>query len=89
MAAQAENCFCYSCGEYLEDSDRFCVKCCCKRKLLDASNSGTRKSKSLNEYVKEKGNERGGFFKAKFKLGKNNNKDLNKVESLQTYDPKF
>ena len=56
---------------------------------MDDSISGTRKSKSLNEYVKEKGNERGGFFKAKFKLSKNNNKDLGKVESLQTYDPKF
>ena len=78
MAAQTENRFCYSCGEYLEDSDRFCVKCGCKRKLLDDSTSGTKKSKSLNEYVKEKGNERGGFFKAKFQLSKNNNKDLKK-----------
>ena len=78
MAAQTENRFCYSCGEYLEDSDRFCVKCGCKRKLLDDSTSGTKKSKSLNEYVKEKGNERGGFFKAKFQLSKNDNKDLKK-----------
>ena len=70
--------FFYSCGEYLEDSDRFCVKCGCKRKLLDDSTSGTKKSKSLNEYVKEKGNERGGFFKAKFQLSKNNSKDLKK-----------
>ena len=78
MAAQTENRFCYSCGEYLEDSDRLCVKCGCKRKLLDDSTSGAKKSKSLNEYVKEKGNERGGFFKAKFLLSKNNNKDLKK-----------
>ena len=78
MAAQTENRFCYSCGEYLEDSDRFCVKCGCKRKLLDDSTSGTKKSKSLNEYVKEKGNERGGFFKAKSQLSKNNSKDLKK-----------
>ena len=76
MAAQTENRFCHFYGEYLEGSDRFCVKCGCKRKLLDDSTSGTKKSKSLNEYVKEKGNERGGFFKAKFQLSKNNNKYL-------------
>ena len=54
------------------------MKCGCKRKSLDDSTSGTKKSKSLNEYVKEKGNERGGFFKAKFQLSKNNSKDLKK-----------
>ena len=63
---------------YLEDSDRFCVKCGCKRKLLDGSTSGTKKWKFLKEYVKEKGNERGGFLKAKFQLSKNNSKDLKK-----------
>ena len=68
--------FFYSCGENLEDRDRFCVKCSCKRKLLDDSTSGTKKSKSLDEYVREKGNERGGFFKVKFQLSKNNSKDL-------------
>ena len=56
MAAQTENRFYYSCGEYLEESDRFCVKCGSKRKLLDDSTSGTKNSKSLNDYVKEKGN---------------------------------
>ena len=79
MAAQTKNRFCYSCGEYLEDSDRFCAKCGCKMKLLDDSTSGTNKSKSLNEYVTEIGNKRGVFF-----LSKNNSKDLKKVESLQT-----
>ena len=54
------------------------MKCGCKRKSLDDSTSGTKKSKSLNEYVKEKGNERGGFFKVKFQLSKSNSKDLNK-----------
>ena len=78
MAAQTENRFCYSCGEYFEDSGRFCVKCGCKRKSLDDSTSETKKSKFLNEYVKEKGNERGGFFKAKFQLSKNNSKNLKK-----------
>ena len=53
MAAQTENRFCYSCGEYLEGSVRFCVKCGCRKKLLDDSTSGKKKSKSLNEYVKE------------------------------------
>ena len=78
MAAQKEDRFCYSCDESFEDSDRFCVKCGCKRKSLDDSTIATNKSKSLNEYVKEKGNEKGGFFKAKFQLSKNNSKDLKK-----------
>ena len=76
MAAQTENRFCYSCGEYLEDSGKFCVKCGYKKKLLDDSTSGTKKSKLLNDYVIEKGNGRGGFSKAKFQLSKNNSKDL-------------
>ena len=54
------------------------MECGCKRKSLDDSTSGTKKSKSLNEYVKEKGNERGGFFKTKFHLSKNNSSDLKK-----------
>ena len=41
-------------GEYFEGSRRFCVKCGCKTKSLDDSTSGTKKSKSLNEYVKKK-----------------------------------
>ena len=89
MAAQTENRFCYSCVEYLEDSDRFCVKCGCKRKLLDDSASEIKKSKSLNEYVKEKGNERGGFSKLNFNLVRTTVKTLKKVESLQTYDLKY
>ena len=40
------------------------------------------KSKFLYEYVKEKGNERGGFFKAKFQLSKNNSKNLKKSRKL-------
>ena len=78
MAAQTENHFCYSCGEYLENSDRCCMKCGCKRKFLDDSISGTKKSKSLNEYLKERGNERGGFLKANFQLSMNNRNDLKK-----------
>ena len=54
------------------------MKCGYKRKLLDDSTSGTKKPKSLNKYVKEKDNERGGFFKAKFQLSKSNSKDLKK-----------
>ena len=76
MAAQAENRFRYSCGEYFEDSDRLCAKCGCKRESLHDSTSGTKKSKPLNEYVQEKGNERSGFFKAKFHFSKNNSKGL-------------
>ena len=33
---------------------------------------------NLNEYVKEKSNERGGFFKARFQLSKNNSKERKK-----------
>ena len=76
MAAQTENRFCYSCGEYLEDSDRFCVKCGCKRKLLNDSTKWDKEIKIFNEYVKLKGNERDGFFKAKFQLSKNNSRDF-------------
>ena len=79
IAAQKENRFCCSCSEYFEGSDRFCVKCGYKRKSLDESTSGTKKSKSLNEYVKEKVNERGGFFKGKFQLSKNNSKVLKEI----------
>ena len=45
---------------------------------MDHSTTATKKSKHLNEYVKEKGNERGGFFKAKFQVSKNKSKDLKK-----------
>ena len=76
-------------GEYFEDSGRFCMKCGCKTKSLDDSTSGTKKSKSSSEYVKENDNERGGFFKAKFELSKKNSKDLRKVSILKTYYPKF
>ena len=34
----------------------------CKRKSLDDSTIGIKKSKTLNEYVKEKGKKREGFF---------------------------
>ena len=90
MAAQTENRFCYSCGEYLEESDRFCVKCGCKRKLLDDSTSGTKKSKSLNEYVrKKKVMKEVVFAKLNFNLVRTTIKTFKKTESLQTYDPKF
>ena len=57
----------------------------CKRKSLDDSTIGIKKSKTLNEYVKEKGKKREGFFN----LVKTTPKTLRKVASLQTYDPKF
>ena len=68
MAAQTENHFCYSCGEYLEDSDRCCVKCGCKRKFFDDSASGTKISKSLNEYLKKEVMKEVGFSKLIFNL---------------------
>ena len=64
MAAQRDYRFPYFCGKDFEDSDRFCVKCGCKRKWLDYWASGTKKSKSLNEYVKEKGKDERWFFQS-------------------------
>ena len=49
-----------------------------QKEIIGRLDQWGKESKSLNEYVKEKGNERGGFFKAKFQLSKNNNKDLKK-----------
>ena len=72
MAAQREDRFSYPYGENFKDSDRICVKCGCKRKSLDDSTNGTKKSKSLNEYAKEKSKERDGFSKVKFHFSKNN-----------------
>ena len=82
IAAQKEDRFCCSCSEYFEDSDRFCVKCGYKRKSLDESTGGTKKSKSLNDYVKEKVNQRGDFFKGKFQLSKNNSKVLKEIHKF-------
>ena len=45
---------------------------------MDDSTSETKKSKSFNKYLKERGNERGGFLKANFQLSMNNRKDLKK-----------
>ena len=72
MAAQREDRFSYPYGENFKDSDRICVKCGCKRKSLDDSTNGTKKSKSLNEYAKERSKERDGFSKVKFHFSKNN-----------------
>ena len=66
MAVQKEDRFCHSCGDNFQDSDKFRVKRGCKRKSLDDSTSGTKKSKSSNEYMKEKRCRKGGFFKARF-----------------------
>ena len=80
MAAQREDRFSYPYGENFKDSGRICVKCGCKRKSLDDSTNGTKKSKSFNEHVKEKSKERDGFSKAKFHFSKNNS---NKPSNLR------
>ena len=89
MTVQKEDRFCHSCGDNFQDSDKFRVKRGCKRKSLDDSTSGTKKSKSSNEYMKEKGVEKVAFLKLDFNLVRTTVKTLRKVASLQTYDPKL
>ena len=69
MATQKADRFCHSCGKLYDESGRFCVKCGDKRRsTLDSEgNNGLKESKrpkSLDEYIKGKGKERG-FFKPK------------------------
>ena len=66
-----------------DEDDWFCVKCCDKRRsALDSEgNNGLKESKrpkSLDEYVKEKGKERGGFFKPKFLQNSNKSSKSNR-----------
>ena len=63
--------FCHSCGELYSENDRFYVKCFDKRistldKEGDKELKESKRPKSLDEYIKEKGKERGDFFKPKF-----------------------
>ena len=56
---------------YYDENDRFCVRCGDKRRatLGSEGNNGLKESKrpkSLDEFIKEKGKEKGGFFKLKF-----------------------
>ena len=62
--------FCHSCGELHNENDPFCVKCGDKRisAMESKGDKGLKESKrpkSLDEYIKEKGKERGGFIKPK------------------------
>ena len=71
MVSQKIDQFCHSCGELYDENDRFCVKCGDKRRstMDNEGDKGLKKSKrtkSLDEYIKDKGKERGGFFKPKF-----------------------
>ena len=88
MATQKVDRFCHSLGELYNENDRFCVKCGDKRRsTLDSEDhKGLQESKRpkarINEYIKEKGKERGGFFKPKFlqnanKSSKSNRKSPN------------
>ena len=63
--------FCYSCGELYDENDRFCVKCGDKRRSTLAREGNnlledSKRAKSLDEYIKERGKETGDFFKPKF-----------------------
>ena len=66
MATQKVDRFCHSCRELYDKNDRFCVKCGDKRRSsLDSEGNnglkGSKMPKSLDEYIKEKGKEGGGF----------------------------
>ena len=68
---------------YYDENDRFCVRCGDKRRAtLDSEgNNGLKESKrpkSLDEYIKEKGKERGGFFKLKFLQNANRSSKSNR-----------
>ena len=59
-------CFCPSCGEELGVHDRYCVKCGSKRKAPTQSPpDNIKRTKTLNDFIQEKGKERHGFFKQK------------------------
>ena len=67
MATQKVDRFFHSRGELHDENDRFCAKFGDKsRSALDSEgNNGLKESKipkSLDEYVNEKGKERGGFL---------------------------
>ena len=82
MAAQTEHRFCYFSGQYLEDSDRFCVKRGCKKEIIGWFNQWDKEIKIIKwAYVKEKGNERGVFSKLNFNLVRATVKTLKKVEA--------
>ena len=71
MATQKVDRFCHSRGELHDENDRFWPKFGDKRRsALDSEgNNGLKESKvpkSLDEYVNEKGKERGGFLKQSF-----------------------
>ena len=89
MAAQAENRFRYSCGEYFEDSDRFCAKCGCKRESLHDSPVGQRNQNLQMSMCKKRVMKEVALSKLNFTLVRTTVKALKKVVSLQTDDPKF
>ena len=64
--------FCSTCGEKLIGNDRYCIKCANKRKLdnQEIATESVKKSrtKSLGQFIQEKGKERHGFFKPKFRF---------------------
>ena len=80
MATQKVDRFCHS---LYDENDRFCVKCRGKRRsTLDSESDkglkGSKRSKSLDEYIKEKGKERGGFFEPKFLQNANKSSKSNR-----------
>ena len=56
----------FSCREKLGEHDRFCVKCDSKRKAPTQSPPGNiKRTKTLDDFIKQKGKERHGFPKQK------------------------
>ena len=86
-ATQKVNGFYHSCGELCDENDRFCVKRGDKRRSTlnsedDNQLKERKRPKSLDQYIKEKGKERGRLFNPMFlqnanKSSKSNRKALN------------
>ena len=58
--------FCPSCGEELGEHNRYCVKCGSKRKAPTQSPpENIKRTRTLDNFIQEKGKERHGFLKQK------------------------
>ena len=86
MATQKVDRLCHTYGELYDENDYFCVKCNDKNistVYSDEGNSALKESKrpkSLDKYIKEKGKERG-FFKPMFLQNANKSSKINRKAS--------
>ena len=85
MVTQKVDRLCHMYGELYDENDHFCVKCNDKSRstVYSEGNSGLKESKrpkSLDKYIKEKGKERG-FFKPMFLQNANKSSKSNRKAS--------